>query len=103
MILIEGVWGGVGLPAARVTSLLAQHTERVHHEDLAADPRLWGKEVDDERYALVARAEPPHRHTEVVDVHLILRRGPDVLLARRGRHGLWGRPAEHALRPRGGR
>ncbi|NEE57117.1 methyltransferase type 11, partial [Streptomyces sp. SID8455] len=76
LILIEGVWGGVGLPAARVTSLLAQHTERVHHEDLAADPRLWGKEVDDERYALVARAEPPHRHTEVVDVHLILRRGP---------------------------
>lgn len=87
LILIEGVWGGVGLPAARVTSLLAQHTERVHHEDLAADPRLWGKEVDDERYALVARAEPPHRHTEVVDVHLILRRGPDVLLARRAGTG----------------
>ncbi|CAO0825769.1 Methyltransferase domain-containing protein OS=Streptomyces microflavus OX=1919 GN=Smic_13830 PE=4 SV=1 [Streptomyces microflavus] len=46
LVLIEGVWGGVGLSAARVTSLLAQHTERVHHEDLAADPRLWGKEVD---------------------------------------------------------
>ncbi|MFD8731306.1 class I SAM-dependent methyltransferase [Streptomyces sp. NPDC059611] len=59
LVLVEGVWGGVGLPAARITALLAPHTERVHHEDLAGDARLWGKEVDDERYALVARAEPP--------------------------------------------
>ncbi|MFE2296230.1 trifunctional class I SAM-dependent methyltransferase/NUDIX hydrolase/VOC family protein [Streptomyces sp. NPDC059452] len=100
LVLIEGVWGGAGLSAARVTALLAPHTERVHHEDLAADPRLWGKEVDDERYVLVARAEPPHRHTEVVDVHLILRRGPDVLLARRANtgygDGLLNLPSGHA-------
>ncbi|CAO0829077.1 Methyltransferase domain-containing protein OS=Streptomyces microflavus OX=1919 GN=Smic_13830 PE=4 SV=1 [Streptomyces microflavus] len=48
----------------------------------------------------MARAEPPHRHTEVVDVHLILRRGPDVLLARRANtgyaDGLLHMPSGHA-------
>lgn len=87
LVLIEGVRGGVGLSAARLTGLLAPHTERIHHEPLSGDARLWGREVDDERYALVARTEPPHRHTEVVDVHLILRRGPEVLLARRAGTG----------------
>ncbi|MFI8816690.1 MULTISPECIES: trifunctional class I SAM-dependent methyltransferase/NUDIX hydrolase/VOC family protein [unclassified Streptomyces] len=100
LVLVEGVWGGVGLPAARLTALLAPHTERIHHEALSGDARLWGKEVDDERYALVARAEPPRRHTEVVDVHLILRRGPDVLLARRAgtgyADGLFNMPSGHA-------
>ncbi|WEH42601.1 trifunctional class I SAM-dependent methyltransferase/NUDIX hydrolase/VOC family protein [Streptomyces sp. AM 2-1-1] len=87
LVLIEGVWGGVGVSAARLTALLAPYTERVHHEPLSADSRLWGKDVDDERYAVVARAEPRHRHTEVVDVHLILRQGPRVLLARRAGTG----------------
>lgn len=35
-------------------------------------------------------ADPPYhrpRHTEIVDVHLIVRRGPDVLLARRANTG----------------
>ncbi|MBM7442131.1 trifunctional class I SAM-dependent methyltransferase/NUDIX hydrolase/VOC family protein [Streptomyces sp. HB132] len=100
LVLVEGVWNGTGLSAARLTSLLAEHTERVHHEPLSGDSRLWGREVDDERYALVARAEPPHRHTEVVDVHLILRRGSDVLLARRAgtgyADGLLHAPSGHA-------
>ncbi|MFF2008687.1 trifunctional class I SAM-dependent methyltransferase/NUDIX hydrolase/VOC family protein [Streptomyces sp. NPDC058195] len=87
LILIEGVWGGVGLSAQRLTTLLSVCTERVHHEPLSGDPQLWGKRIDDERYALVARAQPPHRHTEVVDVHLILRRGSEVLLARRAGTG----------------
>ncbi|MFE7754741.1 trifunctional class I SAM-dependent methyltransferase/NUDIX hydrolase/VOC family protein [Streptomyces sp. NPDC057429] len=87
LVLIEGVWGGVGLSAARLTGLLTPHTERIHHEPLSGDPRLWGREVDDERYALVARAEPAHRHAEVVDVHLLLRRGTDVLLGRRAGTG----------------
>ncbi|CAM5583381.1 methyltransferase domain-containing protein [Streptomyces californicus] len=52
------MWGGDGLSATELTELLRAHTERVHHEDLAPDARLWGKEVDDERYALVARATP---------------------------------------------
>ncbi|MGW1228092.1 methyltransferase domain-containing protein, partial [Streptomyces sp. NPDC002530] len=87
LVLVEGVWNGVGLSAARLTALLSPFTERIHHEPLSGDRDLWGKEVHDERYALVARAEPPRRHTEVVDVHLLLRRGPDVLLARRSGTG----------------
>ncbi|MET9659604.1 trifunctional class I SAM-dependent methyltransferase/NUDIX hydrolase/VOC family protein [Streptomyces sp. NPDC006510] len=99
LILVEGVWGGVGLSAGQLTGLLSELTERIHHERLSDDPDLWGKQVDDERYALVARAEPPHRHTEVVDVHLILRRGPEVLLARRAgtgyADGLFNGPSGH--------
>ncbi|WP_031088059.1 methyltransferase domain-containing protein [Streptomyces sp. NRRL WC-3549] len=87
LVLVEGVWSGTGLSAARLTALLAPLTERIHHEPLSGEAALWGREVDDERYALVARAEPPHRHTEVVDVHLVLRRGPEVLLARRAGTG----------------
>ncbi|MFE4536239.1 methyltransferase domain-containing protein [Streptomyces scopuliridis] len=88
LVLIEGVWSGTGgLPAARLTAALAPLTERVHHERLSADPALWGRPVDDERYALIARSTPPRRHTEVVDVHLILRRGDEVLLARRSGTG----------------
>ncbi|WSY81323.1 methyltransferase domain-containing protein [Streptomyces sp. NBC_00876] len=87
LVLVEGVWNGVGLSAGRLTALLAPFTERIHHERLSGDRDLWGKEVDDERYVLVAHAAPPRRHTEVVDVHLILRRGPDVLLARRAGTG----------------
>lgn len=87
LILIEGVWSGAGLPATRLVSALAPLTERVHHEPLSADPALWGRAVDDERYALIARPAPPQRHREVVDVHLILRRGDDVLLARRAGTG----------------
>ncbi len=36
---------------------------------------------------MVARPAPRPRHTEVVDVHLILRRGDEVLLARRAGTG----------------
>ncbi|MFE4372273.1 methyltransferase domain-containing protein [Streptomyces sp. NPDC056835] len=87
LVLIEGVWSGTGLPAARLTAALAPLTERVHHERLSADPALWGRPVDDERYALIAQLAPPRRHTEVVDVHLILRRGDEILLARRSGTG----------------
>ncbi|MEU8349568.1 NUDIX domain-containing protein, partial [Streptomyces sp. NPDC048845] len=61
---------------------------------------LWGRAVTDERYALVAHLAPPRRHTEVVDVHLILRRGEEVLLARRRdtgyADGLLHAPSGHA-------
>ncbi|MFE3140196.1 methyltransferase domain-containing protein [Streptomyces scopuliridis] len=87
LVLIEGVWSGTGLPAARLTAALAPLTERVHHERLSGDPALWGRPVDDERYALIARSAPGRRHAEVVDVHLILRRGDEVLLARRSGTG----------------
>lgn len=103
LVLIEGVWDGAGIPAADLMALLGEHTERIHHEPLSGDSSLWGKKVDDERYALVARAEPPHRHTEVVDVHLILRRGSDVLLARRAGDRVRGRAAPRTVGTRGGR
>ncbi|MGV9274661.1 class I SAM-dependent methyltransferase [Streptomyces griseosporeus] len=57
LVLVEGVWGTlspVGIPAARLTALLAPLTRDVRLEDLTDDPLLWGKTVDDERYAVVA-------------------------------------------------
>ncbi|MGA5040774.1 class I SAM-dependent methyltransferase [Streptomyces capoamus] len=56
-VLVEGVWGTlapVGVPAARLTAHLALLTREVRLERLSDDPLLWGKDVDDERYAVVA-------------------------------------------------
>ncbi|MEV7321097.1 class I SAM-dependent methyltransferase [Streptomyces sp. NPDC093970] len=56
-VLVEGVWGTVtpvGLPAGRLAALLAPLTVDVRVESLSSQPALWGKEVDDERYAVVA-------------------------------------------------
>lgn len=47
----------VGIPADRLTALLAPLTVRVSVERLSGDPALWGREVDDERYAVVALRE----------------------------------------------
>ncbi|MFJ3549323.1 class I SAM-dependent methyltransferase [Streptomyces sp. NPDC090114] len=57
LVLVEGVWGTVspvGIPADRLTALLAPLAGRVSVEPLSGDPVLWGREVDDERYAVVA-------------------------------------------------
>ncbi|GJF22955.1 SAM-dependent methyltransferase [Streptomyces sp. HO565] len=57
LVLIEGVWGSVtpvGIPAGRLTGLLAPLGGQARVERLSDDPSLWGKEVDDERYAVVA-------------------------------------------------
>lgn len=56
-VLVEGVWGTVtpvGIPADRLTALLAPLAADVRVEPLSAQAVLWGKEVDDERYAVVA-------------------------------------------------
>lgn len=56
-MLIEGVWGTVnpaGIPADRLTELLAPLAGYVHLERLSDDLLLWGKDVADERYAVVA-------------------------------------------------
>ncbi|MFG2942771.1 class I SAM-dependent methyltransferase [Streptomyces sp. NPDC048282] len=56
-VLVEGVWGSVtpvGIPADRLTGLLAPLTADLRVERLSADAVLWGKEVSDERYAVVA-------------------------------------------------
>ncbi|MFH9007893.1 class I SAM-dependent methyltransferase [Streptomyces afghaniensis] len=57
LVLVEGVWGTVepvGIPAQRLTGLLAPIAGRVSVERLSGDPLLWGGEVTDERYAVVA-------------------------------------------------
>ncbi|MET7681850.1 class I SAM-dependent methyltransferase [Streptomyces sp. NPDC005423] len=57
LVLVEGVWGTVdpvGIPAGRLTDLLAPLAERVRVEPLSDQALLWGKQVDDERYAVVA-------------------------------------------------
>ncbi|WP_324787136.1 class I SAM-dependent methyltransferase [Streptomyces sp. H51] len=57
-VLVEGVWGTagpVGIPADRLTALLSPLAGEVRVERLSGDALLWGKEVHDERYAVVAR------------------------------------------------
>jgi SAM-dependent methyltransferase len=57
LVLVEGVWGTVapvGIPADRLTALLAPLTEHARVERLSKDAGLWGRAVDDERYAVVA-------------------------------------------------
>ncbi|MGV9254479.1 class I SAM-dependent methyltransferase [Streptomyces sp. NPDC003697] len=57
LVLVEGVWGDVmpvGIPVDRLTMLLGPLTHHIRIERLSRDARLWGREVDDERYAVVA-------------------------------------------------
>ncbi|GAA2508416.1 hypothetical protein GCM10023100_61470 [Actinocorallia cavernae] len=56
-MLVEGVWGEshpVGIPADRLTALLAPLTAGTRVERLSGDAVRWGKEVTHERYAVVA-------------------------------------------------
>ncbi|MGH4030838.1 class I SAM-dependent methyltransferase [Actinomycetota bacterium Odt1-20B] len=56
LILIEGVWGTLspaGIEARRVTAALAPLTAELRVERLSDDPALWGREVEDERYAVL--------------------------------------------------
>ncbi|MFD3574120.1 trifunctional class I SAM-dependent methyltransferase/NUDIX hydrolase/VOC family protein [Streptomyces sp. NPDC058644] len=90
LVLVEGVWGTTnpsGIPASRLADALTPLATHLHSERLSGDERLWGRRVEDERYAVVAVIPAPSRHKEVVDVHLILRRGDEVLLARRANTG----------------
>ncbi|WP_314224243.1 class I SAM-dependent methyltransferase [Streptomyces zaehneri] len=57
LVLVEGVWGTVtpvGIPADRLTALLAPLTGHARVERLSEDAGLWGAAVTDERYAVVA-------------------------------------------------
>ncbi|MEV0692085.1 class I SAM-dependent methyltransferase [Streptomyces sp. NPDC050388] len=59
-VLVEGVWGTVspvGIPKDRLAALLAPLTARVRIEGLSDEAALWGREVGDERYAVVAMPE----------------------------------------------
>ncbi|MER5436299.1 class I SAM-dependent methyltransferase [Streptomyces sp. NPDC002588] len=57
LVLVEGVWGTVapvGIPADRLTTLLAPIAGHTRVEHLSDDARLWGGAVEDERYVVVA-------------------------------------------------
>jgi SAM-dependent methyltransferase len=57
LVLVEGVWGTaspVGIPAGLLTDLLTPIAGQVRVERLSPDRALWGRDVDDERYAVVA-------------------------------------------------
>ncbi|WP_328633909.1 class I SAM-dependent methyltransferase [Streptomyces sp. NBC_00356] len=56
LVLVEGVWGEVspaGIPGARLADVLAPLVADVRREPLSGDARLWGREVADERYAVI--------------------------------------------------
>jgi ubiquinone/menaquinone biosynthesis C-methylase UbiE len=69
VVLVEGRWAGAdpsatdtsdagmpwagGVPAVVLTAAVRPLVARVHVEHLT-DPRLWGREISDERYALLA-------------------------------------------------
>jgi ubiquinone/menaquinone biosynthesis C-methylase UbiE len=55
LVLIEGRWcTGSGIPAAACQALVLQHRAEALVERLD-DPALWGRPIDDERYALLSR------------------------------------------------
>lgn len=91
LVLIEGRWGTqnpAGIAADSLTALVAPLGGTVQVEQLGHEKALWGRTVQDERYAAVVRpAAPKPRHREIVDLHLILLRGEDILLARRSGTG----------------
>ncbi len=55
VLLIEGYWGtGSGLHASEITQLLPPSITSVSVQDLSGIPSLWGRNVADERYAIIA-------------------------------------------------
>lgn len=58
LVLVEGVWGRVGpvgLPAERLYGMVAPLVSEAQVVRLEDDALLWGRAVEDERYAVVAR------------------------------------------------
>lgn len=58
LVLVEGVWGTVspvGIPAERLYGLVAPLVSDAVVVRLGDESLLWGKKVEDERYAVVAR------------------------------------------------
>ncbi|MET8076188.1 class I SAM-dependent methyltransferase [Streptomyces sp. NPDC005303] len=57
LVLVEGVWGEAGISAEVLTGLAEPLAGHVRVEPLSEDSLLWGKDVDDERYAVVVRGD----------------------------------------------
>lgn len=57
LVLIEGFWStGVGLRAERVEEAVRRHRSEAAVTQLAAEARLWGGPVEDERFLVVSRS-----------------------------------------------
>ncbi|HET7822114.1 MAG TPA: class I SAM-dependent methyltransferase [Ornithinibacter sp.] len=55
LVLVEGDWStGAGLSAQRCAEIVGESCRQVEVRHLP-DPRLWGREITDERYLVVAR------------------------------------------------
>jgi SAM-dependent methyltransferase len=55
LVLVEGDWStGAGLSAQRCAEIVGESCTRVEVRHLP-DPRLWGREITDERYLVVAQ------------------------------------------------
>jgi SAM-dependent methyltransferase len=55
LVLVEGHWStGAGLTAEETRALVRRHRREAEVERLD-DPALWGRAVDDERYAVLSR------------------------------------------------
>jgi SAM-dependent methyltransferase len=64
VVLIEGRWStGGGLTAAALRHLVEEHASVVDWEPLN-DSSLWGKEISDERYALVVQPHTAGKHPD---------------------------------------
>jgi ubiquinone/menaquinone biosynthesis C-methylase UbiE len=59
LILIEGFWNtGAGLHTAELLAALPSSAKVVSVENLSAQPDYWGKQVTDERYAVIVEHIP---------------------------------------------
>ncbi|MGZ9167009.1 MAG: class I SAM-dependent methyltransferase, partial [Anaerolineales bacterium] len=55
LILIEGYWGtGVGLRANEIIEILPAAFTDFSFQNLSDNSKLWGRDVSDERYAIIA-------------------------------------------------
>jgi hypothetical protein len=59
LILIEGFWNtGAGLHAVELLAALPSSAKVVSVENLSDQPDYWGKQVTDERYAVMVEHIP---------------------------------------------
>jgi 2-polyprenyl-3-methyl-5-hydroxy-6-metoxy-1,4-benzoquinol methylase len=59
LILIEGYWGtGAGLHANQMIEILPGSLQDFSLKNLSDDANFWGKNVSDERYAIIADKNP---------------------------------------------
>jgi hypothetical protein len=55
LLLIEGFWySGEGLHAEQIIRALPDSLTNISIRYLSSQPDLWGRDVDDERYAIIA-------------------------------------------------